>query len=557
MARKSRKNPAAAPESPKTVTYAAWGYARISIDDERSEDSIDNQTAIIQSYANDKQDIDLRDVITDLGHTGTDFDRPGYAELLGKIECGDIQCVIVKDLSRLGRAYIEVGQLLFDTFPAYNVRFISVNDQYDSFSDDAARKKLLILFKNLINHMYSRDLGKKIRSAHDTKKQRGELAGNVPYGYKRGDDGITLVPDSDAAEIVKMVFDMRLQGKSANAIAKHLTAEGIPSPQMRRYQLGQISHQKFSGRIVWNIGMVSKMLRNETYTGTLVQGKYHCNGKQKTMLPKEQWIRHDNTHEAIICPEQFAAVQSLMDQAAAKYERGANGSLAENCYAGKIICTRCGKVVVRCSGGSRERIRFYYCCRHCDYDLKREHNLTKTPKLTLSTLDNAVLDALRKQIELMIDSEQFIENLTQSEMHSQRRAQLAHGRLKWEKAAADADKQLSASYTHHLDGLLDMREFELIRAKIERNKQEAAANLAQIESQLKRYDDMSARHHHWRQVYAEFTTAKSATKELVSLLIDRIELTPLTNEIHIFMNYQDGLSEYRAMLIESVVSESA
>jgi len=115
MARKSRKNPQAALETPKAVTYAAWGYARISIDGERSEDSIENQTAIIQDYAGDKADLDLRGTITDLGYTGRDFDRPGYTDLMNGILRGEVQCVIVKDLSRLGRTYIEVGEMLFES----------------------------------------------------------------------------------------------------------------------------------------------------------------------------------------------------------------------------------------------------------------------------------------------------------------------------------------------------------------------------------------------------------------------------------------------------------
>jgi DNA invertase Pin-like site-specific DNA recombinase len=186
MARKSRKNLSQDDfqAEAKVVKYAAWGYTRISVDGEKSEDSIEGQTAIIQDYVGNAADIELCGVITDLGFSGRNFDRPGYAELLEGIKRGGVQCVIAKDLSRLGRAYIEVGELLFDTLPAYNVRFISVNDQYDSFSDDAARKKLLILFKNLVNHIYSKDLGVKIKSSFVIKQQKGELLGALPpYGY--------------------------------------------------------------------------------------------------------------------------------------------------------------------------------------------------------------------------------------------------------------------------------------------------------------------------------------------------------------------------------------
>jgi DNA invertase Pin-like site-specific DNA recombinase/transposase-like protein len=557
MARKSRKTPQAEFEAPKAVKYAACGYARISIDGERSEDSIENQTAIIKDYAGDKPDLDLRGVIPDLGFTGRDFDRPGYLELMDGIKRGDVECVIVKDLSRVGRTYIEVGELLFDTFPAYNVRFISVNDQYDSFADDAARKKLLILFKNLINHMYSRDLGKKIRSAHTAKKQRGELAGLPPYGYRRGDDGITLVTDSDAAEIVKTVFDMRLGGMSANGIAKHLTRECVPSPQNRRYQLGQITHEKFATRIVWNVGMISNILQCETYTGTLVQGKYDCDGKRHTLLPKEQWIRHENTHQAIISREQFDAVQELMRETAAKYDRSESAPLPENRYAGKIFCSRCGKAAARVTGGSTRGTVFYYRCRACGEDLKIELGLKTMPNLPLVRLDYIVMDYLQKQMDLLVGFDRIIEQLAKSESQSQKRQKLLHERAKWEKTVNGADKTLSAAYAHHLDGLLDLREFEIVRAKVERDKRDAAAGLAVVESELRTNNDMAKRHSYWRKVYADFRTAETPTKELVQALVSRIEFMPVTNEVHVILNYKDGLEEYRELIGESGVSENA
>lgn len=557
MARKSRKNPQVELVPPKVITFSTWGYTRISIDGERSDDSIENQTAIIKDYARDKPDLNLRGVITDLGYTGRDFDRPGYIELMDGIKRGDVGCVIVKDLSRVGRTYIEVGELLFDTFPANNVRFISVNDHYDSFADDAARKKLLILFKNLVNHLYSRDLGKKIRSAHAAKQRRGELAGLPPYGYKRGHDGITLVPDGDAAEVVKKIFDMRLAGTSANGIAKYLTREGIPSPQNRRYQLGQIMHEKFAKRIVWNIGMVSKLLKSETYTGTLVQGKYDCDGKRHMMLPKERWIRHDNTHEAIVSRKQFDAVQILMDDASAKYEPKQIGKYTENRYVGKVYCSSCGHMASRCSGGSKGRVRYYFCCRHCDNDIKAEQNLTRTPKLTQNALDDTVMETLRKQIESLIEFDRLIGQLAMSEAQNRNRQELSRERAKWEKVMNSADKTLSAAYSHHLDDLLDLREFELVREKIERDKQDAAARLSAIETDLRKHGDMADRHNHWRKVYDSFRTAETPTKNLIQALISRIELTPVTNELHVVLNYKDGLEEYRELLCESGVKVNA
>jgi hypothetical protein len=172
-------------------------------------------------------------------------------------------------------------------------------------------------------------------------------------------------------------------------------------------------------------------------------------------------------------------------------------------------------------------------------------------------LDAAVLEHLRHHIDMMINFEQFTEGLVQSETHSQRRTELTRDRAKWEKAVTDADKTLSSAYTHHLDGLLDYRELEVIRAKIERDKRDATAKMERAASELKKYNDMAARHRQWRKTYADFTTAEATTKELVQLLVDRIELTPLTNELHIIMHYENGLDEYRGLLTESGVSAYA
>lgn len=166
MARKSRKHPnTEGVFSTNAIIPSAWIYARISNENEHAETSIDNQIAICKNHINTINDLTFGGVFTDLGYSGTNMERPGYSNMMAEILCGRVKCVVAKDLSRLGRTYIEVGELLFDTFIQYGVRFISVNENYDSFSDDAVRKKLFVLFKNLINHMYSLDLKKKIRAS--------------------------------------------------------------------------------------------------------------------------------------------------------------------------------------------------------------------------------------------------------------------------------------------------------------------------------------------------------------------------------------------------------
>ncbi|MDR2357920.1 MAG: recombinase family protein [Oscillospiraceae bacterium] len=558
MARKSRKNfnTAQEPVTPKAVVYAAQGYTRISKDDDKS-DSIENQAEIIRDYVQGKPDIDLKNVITsDLGYTGTGFRRPGYTELMSGVLSGNVQCVIVKDLSRLGRSYIEVGELLFDTFPAYNVRFISINDQYDSFADDAGRKKLLILFKNLINHMYSRDLGKKIKSVHDLKKQRGEPAGGKPYGYRRSADGKSLAIDEGAAEIVRLIFNLRQNGVSACGIVKQLNNSGVPSPQKRRYLLGEIKHEKFSGKMLWGPEVVCNILKNEVYTGCLTQGKYACEGKRHKLLPKEQWIRHEDSHPAIISKEQFAVVQTSVNAASDKY-RKLGASIPENRYVGKVFCSRCGKTAARSDSGRCGKSLFYYVCRTCLDELKSGLGVKRLPSLPLVRLDAIVTETLRKQIDLLVEYDGLIDRALRSDTLKQKRVVLTHEKAKLEKIAAGTDITISAAYTHHLDGLLDFREYELVRDKAERDKADAGARLAYICEELLKRDIANVNTNTWRESFGAFRDFETPTKELIQTLVSRIILTPGTNEITIELNYMDSFAELRDLITESGVRVSA
>lgn len=547
MARKSRKYTGQEVNASKVIKYTTWGYARISEDDENSSNSIESQIAIINNYANDKADIVLRDVITDVGFTGTNFRRPGYEKLMDGIKRGEVECVAVKDLSRLGRAYIEVGELLFNILPVYRVRFISVNDNYDSFADDSSRKKLMVLFKNLMNHMFSRDTSKKARSAHDLKKQRGELAGLTPYGYIRGDDGKQLVPDGDAALVVQRIFNMRLSGQGVRSIARQLTEEGIPSPQNRRYTLGRVKSERFAKPLIWNPTVISKILTYETYTGVVVQGKHNCNLKILKPLPKEQWIRHENAHPAIISKEKFAQVQVLLKEANQhSSKRNETPWRTENRYVGKTFCAACGYAALR---GTTT-----YFCGRCNVKIKKESGMEKFPGVPVNTLDKIVISSLRQQMDAVLDTAELVNALSKPDFN-QRQAGLLQDKANYSKTIADSDKMLSSSYVHHLSGILDLREFEIIRAQVESDKQLAEARLAKIEDELRQRVVFQDRHAYWHEMYLRFRYETTPTKDLIQSLIQRIEITPLTNEVHIIFNYSDELVEFCKLLDGSGVGD--
>ena len=552
MARKSRKITQTEDCAVKTAPiFSSWIYARISNESSHAEDSIDNQTAICREYINAESELTLGGVYTDLGFSGTNFERPGYSDMMAGIMSGEVKCIVVKDLSRLGRTYIEVGELLFDTFVQRGIRFISVNDRYDSFADDAGRKKLLILFKNLVNHMYSRDIGKKIKSA---KKQRAEPAGNAPYGYRKSADGKRLAVDREAAEIVKMIFALRLNGESVSGISRYMNQNLIPSPQQRRYQLGEISHEIFSERILWPPTLVSKILRNETYTGTLFQGKYECSGKNKKLLPRDKWVVHENAHEAIISKERFEAVSRLMNIESERYQHKNEREHIENRYAGIIMCSRCGKTAIRSDNRMKEPVLFYYSCRFCCEELKREGNLPKAPKLPLTKLDALIMAALRVYMDTLVQFERLPEILSKSDPLIQKRAKIAKDKAQLEKTVNDYEKTLSAAYTHHLEGLLDLREYQIIREKIENDKANAEARLALLCDEQAKYDIQNALGNKWLVQYKAYRDCEIPTKDMINALIERIILTPITNDVEIVLNFKDSFEELRQLMEEGGVT---
>jgi DNA invertase Pin-like site-specific DNA recombinase len=554
MARKSRKpGVQATPEVTKIVTYKTWVYARISKDSDRADDSVENQIAIAREYIDGDAELTFCGAISDTGFTGTNFDRPGYAELLAGIIDGTVKCLCVKDLSRVGRTYIEVGEFIFDTLVQYGVRFISVNDRYDSFADDAGRKKLLILFKNLINSMYSKDLGRKIKSAHDTKKRRGEIIGSVPpYGYRFTDDGKHYKIEPTAAEVVKRIFDMRLQGISATKIADTLNADAVPSPLKHYVQLGLQSSKKDAVKAIWKPKTICGILSSEVCLGHQIQNKFEIINKKQAEKPREEWIRHENTHEAIVTAEQFDAVQVLMAATRDKYKHVGNKE-DENIFAGRIFCSKCGQAAWRISSRHGNTVKYHYHCRFCCKELKRELGLNMLHHFPLKKLETVVTESIQKQIDVCLEIDNLLAKVAATPAITRKRIALTQERDKLKKEGETAVRLLSAAYAHHLDGLLDGREFELARVKFERDKQNAETRLAQVEAELSEVELETVCRNEYLENFRKYRWFDKLDREIIIALIKRIELTPMTNEIAITFNFGDNFTKLKNLIQESEV----
>jgi len=343
-------------------------YARKSIED---DSSLEIQIAMLNDYINTQDDFVLYKVYSDNGFTGTNFDRPGFKQMIEDMEAGKFTAVIVKDGSRLGRNYLEAGVYMENVFPAYNIRFISVNDHYDSEDLKCKRDTISIPLKNMMNEQYSKDLSRKLTSAFRAKQHAGEYIGAyAPYGYSKDTGNCNnLVVDEETASVVKRLFQMKKDGVSDCEIAKILNNESVLSPYAYRYEKGLVKADKFKG-MPWKKGSIAQILVNQMYLGNMVQGRSKqslSNREVQHKRPENEWIIVENTHEALVSKETFDEVQCIIKLRKEKYyenlEQAGNKYSYENLFKGKIFCSDCGKAMALGINHIKSGTQFYYRCR--------------------------------------------------------------------------------------------------------------------------------------------------------------------------------------------------
>lgn len=450
----------------------AAGYYRLSRDDgdKLESDSIANQRTLVTEFA-EKNDIHILESYIDDGFSGTNFERPDFMRLMDDIRDGKINCIIVKDLSRLGRNYIEMGKYMTRIFPSLGVRLISINDNYDSLNDEEVSNQIVVPFKNLINDAYCRDISIKVRSQLDIKRKNGQFIGSfAPFGYKKDVKNHNhLVIDETAAEIVQLIFNLKLDGFNSLRITQKLDEMGIPTP--RQYK--QMNYSTYSSGFKakpdsgWSEGSVNRILRDETYTGTLVQGKrrkINYKVKQSVDMPEKDWIRVEDSHEAIIPKYTFDRVQRLLSTDM----RTAPDQESVYALSGKIKCAGCGSNMIRRSTESKGRKYYYY---HCS--TKRYYGVCKSHNISEKIVKDTVLLNLQKLIRALSDYDGLLEKINnipndkisikviENQIKSQRKEVERYGKLKVKLyqdmcdsvITKDEFKQLNDVFTDKIDAL--------------------------------------------------------------------------------------------------------
>ena len=370
--------------------YRVGLYIRLSESDEgksyeSESESIVNQRSLLMDYVK-KCGFTFIDEYVDDGFTGTNFDRPGFKRLIADIESGKINCVITKDLSRLGRDYIQCGYYVEQYFPSKNVRYISIIDQVDTFLETANND--IAPFKALFNDMTSKDTSKKIRSILRNKKEQGKFIGSKPcYGYMRDpDDKGHLIPDPEVAPYVKMMFNMAYSGKGISDIVSYLNDNNILSPSMYKNSKASSKHKVN----IWTVSSVNKILKNRMYTGDMVQNvqmKLNYKSQKKITLEKQYWIIVENTHEPLVNKTIFDSIQNTPSRTRITF-KNREKRLFENL----LFCKECGNAL---SIAYRKNHKYWTInCNRYSRDPKRR--MCEPHFIPYDKLENALLDTIKK-----------------------------------------------------------------------------------------------------------------------------------------------------------------
>lgn len=384
-------------------------------EEKRESNSITSQKTLLEEFIYEHEDLVVYDTYIDDGYTGTDFDRPGFQRLLRDMQNGNINCVIVKDLSRLGRNYIEVGNYIEQIFPLFNIRFIAVNDNVDSFQNPASTNTILIPFKNLINDEYCRDTSIKIRSALNGRKKKGEFVGAFPaYGYQKSkEDHHKLVIDKEAAKVVRNIFEWTAyEGLGKLAICHRLNDMGILNPT--GYKKKKLNQNYYNGKIevrdnAWCPSTIRNILKNDIYIGNVTQGKrrvksYKIHKVEK--VPEEEWITIENMHEPIIEKELFEKVQN-MNQKDTRVQK--NGTLSM--WAGILKCADCGRAMHKkyCKNKTGAVYEYYICGTY----RKKSNQLCTKHTIKIEELEETVLKVIQMQLNMFLDIEKVFQEIDQ------------------------------------------------------------------------------------------------------------------------------------------------
>ncbi len=523
-------------------------YLRISGEESAKGEKLNNQRDLLLDYARKQNDLKIVDIYSDNGETGTNFDRPEWNRLMEDVRRERITCIVVKDLSRFGRNYIETGNYLETIFPVLNVRFIAVNDNYDSKKlESSALQPLDTMIKGIVNEAYAKDISRKIFTAKELQRKNGLYYGNVPpYGYcKDPADPHHLIINPETAPVVRQIFQWKLDGMGNSHIARLLNERNIAAPMRYQFLMGAVKAPRYENSI-WQGITVKVILSNRTYTGDLAMGKKRKNlSKNLTKsrnIPYEDWVITENTHEAIISRELFFEVQRICMQELEKNRasRHCHSDIdsPDDIFAGLVYSGNTGLKMYR--------TRNYYEKHGMKYRYttisQRDADYSKCSIVTIKEeqIRETLVCILKKQMELALELNDYLDTVQKHQTFLSRKEALE----KQINELAARNKELTSMqadlYLHYSEGLLTREKYLAQKEEYRLERLSSENRVAELKSTLERLKIRFSPHNPYIRLLLEFYKGDFLSKDLLHRLVDKIYVYD-SKTLEVVFKYRDEI----------------
>ena len=492
-------------------------YCRLSQDDmlQGESNSITNQKAILKKYAEDNGFSNPVFYVDD-GVSGTTWEREGFKAMLADIEEGKVGTVITKDLSRLGRDYLKTGEYIEIIFPDHDVRYIAINDGVDTLKSENE----LMAFKNIFNDWYARDTSKKIRAVFKANGQSGKHLSNPIYGYKHSETDKNLwVIDDEAAEVVRKIFHLCIDGYGPTQIARILTEQGIPTPTAYALSQGRDNGHKNAKLHRWGNETIAHILEKAEYCGHTVNFRTHVKSyknKKRVDNPKEDWLIFENTHEAIITQQEFDLVQELR-----KNKRRPTKHEEVNPFSGICYCADCGKKLYLCRATTMTADQEHLKCG----TYAKDKNGCTIHFVRTIVLKEIILGDLNKMVAFVKDNEDEFVQMAMDNSVQKQSSELSKSRKKLkesEKRIAELDRLFTRLYEDNVSGKISDERFSIMSAGYEDEQKKLRATVAELTDFIETAEQKSADVTAFISVVQKYERITELTPEIMHELIEKI-----------------------------------
>ena len=536
--------------SKASKVWNACGYLRLSHEDGDKEESnsITGQKNLIRDYLNHHPEIVECGMKVDDGFSGSSFERPAFQEMMADVKAGKINCIVVKDLSRFGRNYLDAGEYIERIFPFLGIRFIAINDNYDSLHRNNLSDEFVIPFKNLMNEAYCRDTSVKIRSQLEIKRRRGDFIGSFAvYGYLKDPENKNhLVVDEFAADVVRDIFRWKIEGISAGDIADRLNRDGILAPLDYKKSQGLRFATPFgvNAHSSWNATTILRILKNPVYTGVLEQGKNTTPSykvKRRIEKPREEWNVVKGMHEAVIDQHDFEIIQKVL----AMDTRTSPGNDAVELFSGMVYCGECGAAMVRKTVPSGKKKYIYYvCAAHKNEKTCYAHSLRDR------ILEEIVLESVKRQVQNVLGMEKILE-LTETAILQQAGVKKHQGRLdKKNEEIGRYQRLLCSLYENLTEGVIDREEYRGLKTNYTALLSEAERQAEAIRTEIGRIMESGVEGKSWIDQFRKYQNLTMLDRAVVVSLIERI-LIYKDKQVEIVYNWQDEYQWLSGLLLQA------